>query len=660
MRSQLLFLLFLAVALVFAGCGDAGDDQSIASIGNDTDSDFIRAKQAQIEALQRTMERSEDFTEPDIIVVNFERKQMYSNSLGLQNFPEQQSSSSQQQVDALSSSVIRSQEDDSEGQAFRRIPTKFGTADNPYTTIGAGVKLPKSEDLEWIDQGGEAAYNYLGIQHRDLVTLDAGITSDSIAAHVRGHWYAFAAYTPAGGAYTPIAFQGWPQGGIPGETEVTMRLDAVEDADPSVGGNQPGFFLLLNFNGQNGGSLAVFEGVSGIPTDGVDTAMRRVSSILWKSEDSDPRMCDVEWRNVIVGTPGNGLHPFRPDDLNTEPPGEIFENKLATVRNNTSYSDEILDLRCGNAVGLVIDTTGSMGGEIGAVKVALTTFIDSPFADLVTDWTLSTFKDSSASYGVTADKDTIKNWVLGLRASGGGDCPEDSLGAVSLTAETIKDTGASKSLILVTDASPRTSNPVEVTARLNELDITLYVLLTGDCVASSTSSRAIRAQSILSARDVFSQMAEDTGGKYVYLPGGSAADFTAVLEEFFEDAATGGSDNEPPTINVTVTPETIWPPNHKMVEVTYNLDVVDNQDPNPSKEVVGVAVSEPEDIQGSGNTSPDYEITEDGRVFVRAERSGTGQRRIYTISFKAEDASGNASFASADVVVPHDRGKGEK
>ena len=73
MRSQLLFLLFLAVALVFAGCGDAGDDQSIASIGNDTDSDFIRAKQAQIEALQRTMERSEDFTEPDIIVVNFEQ-----------------------------------------------------------------------------------------------------------------------------------------------------------------------------------------------------------------------------------------------------------------------------------------------------------------------------------------------------------------------------------------------------------------------------------------------------------------------------------------------------------------------------------------------------------------------------------------------------------
>jgi len=93
---------------------------------------------------------------------------------------------------------------------------------------------------------------------------------------------------------------------------------------------------------------------------------------------------------------------------------------------------------------------------------------------------------------------------------------------------------------------------------------------------------------------------------------------------------------------------------------SFDLNAVDNQDPNPSTEVVGVAVSEPDDVQGSGNTSPDYEVTSDGRVFVRAERSGTGQRRIYTVTFKAEDASGNASFASADVVVPHDKGKGKK
>ena len=97
-----------------------------------------------------------------------------------------------------------------------------------------------------------------------------------------------------------------------------------------------------------------------------------------------------------------------------------------------------------------------------------------------------------------------------------------------------------------------------------------------------------------------------------------------------------------------------------MVEVEYELNVSDNQDPNPTTEIVGVAVSEPDDIQGSGNTGPDFEITPDGRVFVRAERSGTGQKRVYTVTFKAQDQAGNMSFASVDITVPHDQGKKKK
>ncbi len=250
-------LVSLALALAFAGCGDGGDEQSLASLGH-TDTEFIRAKEAQINALEEVLGRASDGTKPDIIVVNFQRELMYSKRLGLQEFPEKDEPNPQSEVGAPTSTTVRAQED-SGGDAIRRVPTKFGTPDNPYTTIAGSVKLPKSEDLEWIDQGGEAAYNYLGIQHRNLVTLDAGIISDSISAHVRGNWYGFAAYTPTGGAYTAIPFQGWPQGGIPGETEVTMRLDAIEDADLSMSGEQPGFLLVINFNGQNGGAVAVFE-----------------------------------------------------------------------------------------------------------------------------------------------------------------------------------------------------------------------------------------------------------------------------------------------------------------------------------------------------------------------------------------------------------------
>ena len=44
-------------------------------------------------------------------------------------------------------------------------------------------------------------------------------------------------------------------------------------------------------------------------------------------------------------------------------------------------------------------------------------------------------------------------------------------------------------------------------------------------------------------------------------------------------------------------------------------------------------------------------------VQLRAERSGTGDGRVYTITITASDASGNQSTATVDVRVPHDRKK---
>jgi hypothetical protein len=73
-----------------------------------------------------------------------------------------------------------------------------------------------------------------------------------------------------------------------------------------------------------------------------------------------------------------------------------------------------------------------------------------------------------------------------------------------------------------------------------------------------------------------------------------------------------------------------------------------------------VASSEPADALGDGSTEPDWTepvIDEAGAIslWLRAERSGSGPARTYTVIVTATDAAGNATTATIDVLVPHDR-----
>jgi len=116
-------------------------------------------------------------------------------------------------------------------------------------------------------------------------------------------------------------------------------------------------------------------------------------------------------------------------------------------------------------------------------------------------------------------------------------------------------------------------------------------------------------------------------------------------------------DVTPPVLSVSVTPSVLYPPNHQMVEITPSITVTDDHDPDPRVDVVSVTSNEGDDVRGDGNTSPDILLDSSGRIFVRAERSGLAEGRIYTITWRARDDSGNTSTASATVTVPHDKGK---
>jgi hypothetical protein len=120
-------------------------------------------------------------------------------------------------------------------------------------------------------------------------------------------------------------------------------------------------------------------------------------------------------------------------------------------------------------------------------------------------------------------------------------------------------------------------------------------------------------------------------------------------------------DTTTPTINnISASPNTLWSPNHKMVNVTVTVDAEDICDSAPICRIVDVTSNEPINGLGDGNTEPDWEITGNLTVKLRAERAGIGTSRIYTIHVECRDVSGNTATSTVTVTVPHDQGKGKK
>lgn len=117
-------------------------------------------------------------------------------------------------------------------------------------------------------------------------------------------------------------------------------------------------------------------------------------------------------------------------------------------------------------------------------------------------------------------------------------------------------------------------------------------------------------------------------------------------------------DTTPPVIqDASISPDRLWPPNHKMVPVSVNVVATDSCDPNPACSIVGIASDEPDNGIGDGNTSPDWALTGDLTADLRAERAGPEDGRVYVVTVQCTDTSGNVSDpADLAVGVPHDQG----
>lgn len=126
-------------------------------------------------------------------------------------------------------------------------------------------------------------------------------------------------------------------------------------------------------------------------------------------------------------------------------------------------------------------------------------------------------------------------------------------------------------------------------------------------------------------------------------------------------------DTTDPSIALSMAPSMLWPPNHKMVEVTPTIatdDVCCDSDIEIT--LISVTMDEGDSTDtfdpnydpdpDTGYLGSDIQIV-DGRIYLRAERSGKSDGRVYTITYRATDCAGNTSTASATVTVPHDMGE---
>ena len=103
--------------------------------------------------------------------------------------------------------------------------------------------------------------------------------------------------------------------------------------------------------------------------------------------------------------------------------------------------------------------------------------------------------------------------------------------------------------------------------------------------------------------------------------------------------------------SVTPSQSVLWPPDHRMVALTVAVAATDRVNV-PVCSISGITSSEVINGLGDGDMAPDWSIGSGLTFQLRAERSGKGPGRTYTVTVSCRDSAGNQSSSSTTVKVP--------
>ena len=202
-----------------------------------------------------------------------------------------------------------------------------------------------------------------------------------------------------------------------------------------------------------------------------------------------PRSMDVDFSTEYHNPPSE-------DDCTEELPDTAVAVAAGAgaVENNKNFKVGGADLA------FVVDDTGSMGPEIGAVRTILSGFVS--VMDAITSTTglafptvaIVTFKDNVTNRIVSNDPVRLQTVISGLVASGGGDCPEHANDALLAAGRILRKRGVA---LLFTDADshPTGADRNSVTTLYRSKGLTLSTLLSGTCSGSLSSVTTLASPS---------------------------------------------------------------------------------------------------------------------------------------------------------------------
>jgi hypothetical protein len=130
------------------------------------------------------------------------------------------------------------------------------------------------------------------------------------------------------------------------------------------------------------------------------------------------------------------------------------------------------------------------------------------------------------------------------------------------------------------------------------------------------------------------------------------------LSLFFGLAFAPPVPTSPPVITITATPETLWPPNGKLVPVTIAGTIMDAGSGVKPSTAAYVVTDEYRQVQPKGSVDLRADGNYSFTIQLQASRNDNDKDgRQYIITVSAQDTAGNTGSAATGVTVPHDLGQ---